>query len=121
VSHIPSGQPLYWEMPASADEISWGTYPHPSNPFPTHSVWQVQATNATVLISGDFAPCLTDSAYGNGHFIYDGAMQPLIGHGGYAPGMYAYLILRNAIEWAFDSARMPVPRLSPWPYPYNPR
>src|SRR6185369_765942 len=47
------------------------------------------------------------------------AMQPLIGHGGWAPGMYAYLIVRKAIEWAFESSRLPIPKLSPWPYPYN--
>ena len=42
-----------------------------------------------------------------------------IGHGGFAPGMYAYVIFRRAIEWAFASANLPVPKLSPWPYPYD--
>jgi hypothetical protein len=119
VSHIPSGQPLYWEMPVSADETPWGTSPHPGNPYPASSIWQVQSSNATLIISGDVSPCLLDTAYGSGHFIYDAAMQPLLGHGGWAPGMYAYLIVRKAIEWAFDSAHLPVAKLSPWPYPYN--
>src|SRR5208282_3081547 len=35
------------------------------------------------------------------------------------PGMYAYSIFRNAIEWAFQSANLPIPKLSPWPYPYD--
>jgi hypothetical protein len=119
VSHIPSGQALYWEMPSSGDEIPWGIYPHPGNPFTANSIWQVQSSNTTLIISGDVSPCLLDRAYGGGHFIYDASMQPLIGHGGWAPGMYAYLIVRKAIEWAFESARMPIPKLSPWPYPYN--
>ena len=33
--------------------------------------------------------------------------------------MYAYLIFRRAIEWAFESAQRPVVRLSPWPYQYD--
>jgi hypothetical protein len=119
VSHIPGGQPLYWEMPASGDEIPWGTSPHPGNPFPGNSIWQVQSSNATVLINGDISPCLLDRTYGSGHFIYDAAMQPLLGHGGWAPGMYAYLIVRKSIEWAFESARLPIAKLSAWPYQYN--
>src|SRR5204862_3220183 len=39
VSHIPGGQPLYWEMPSSGDEIPWGISPHPGNPFPGNSIW----------------------------------------------------------------------------------
>ena len=57
--------------------------------------------------------------YGKGRFIYHAALQPLIGHGGWAPGMYAYAIFRNAIQWAFESLGQPVPRLSPWPFPYD--
>src|SRR2546428_9938224 len=33
--------------------------------------------------------------------------------------MYAYVIFRRAIEWAFESANLPLPKLSPWPYPYD--
>ena len=33
--------------------------------------------------------------------------------------MYAYGIFRNAIEWAFESANLPIVRVSPWPYQYN--
>jgi hypothetical protein len=82
-------------------------------------MWQVQATNATVIVAGDVSPCLVDKQYGKGHFIYDAAMQPLIGHGGWAPGMYAYVMFRRAIEWAFEASKQPVPRLSPWPYKYD--
>jgi hypothetical protein len=119
VSHIPSGQSLYWEMPSGGDEISWGVYPHPGNPYPPNAIWQVQSSNATVIIGGDASPCLVDKTYGSGHFIYDAAMQPLVGHGGWAPGMYSYLIVRKAVEWAFESARLPIAKLSPWPYQYN--
>ena len=54
-----------------------------------------------------------------GYFIYCSAFQPLIGHSGFAPSMYAYVIFRRAIEWAFESANLPMPKLSPWPYQYD--
>jgi hypothetical protein len=119
VNHIPNGF-LDWRMPASSEEISWGLAPHSSTP-PTlsHSVWQVTAADATVLTYGDTYPSITIKPYGKGYFIYYGAMQPLIGHGGWASGMYAYAVFRNAIQWAFESAGLPLPRLSPWPYPYD--
>src|SRR6185295_12443618 len=113
VSHIPNTGLLFWEMPGSSEEVPWGTYPHPNNPYPASPIYQVQASSGTALISGDVSPCLVDTTYGGGHFIYDAAMQPLIGHGGWAPGMYSYMIVRKAIEWAFDSSRMPIPKLSP--------
>jgi hypothetical protein len=119
VNHIPTGQALSWEMPAAADEIPWGIYPHPGNPTPASSSWQVQAAGATVIAQGDVYPCLLDKAFGAGHFIYYAPMQPLLGDSGYSPGMYAYGIFRAAIQWAFDSAKLPVVRLSPWPYPYD--
>jgi hypothetical protein len=48
-----------------------------------------------------------------------GPMQPLIGHSSWAPGMYSYVLFRKAIEWAFESSKLPVAKLSPWPYPYD--
>ncbi len=72
-----------------------------------------------VVAQGNTLPYLTVMPYGKGYFIYDAAMQPLLGHGGWAPGMYAYGIIRNAIAWAFQSGNVPVARLSPWPYSYN--
>jgi hypothetical protein len=118
LSHLPAGQ-LTWRMPLSADETQWGTSPHPTFPANPHWVWQVQAADATPLAQGDVSPYLLTKAYGKGQFVYDAAMQPLIGHGGYAPGMYAYGIFRKAIESAFDAAKAPVPKLSPWPYAYD--
>ncbi len=72
-----------------------------------------------MIAAGDNYPYLLVKPFGKGYFIYDAAFQPLLGHGGFAPGMYAYAILRRAIEWAFQSANLPVPKLSPWPYPYD--
>jgi len=127
VDHIPDGV-LTWRMPTSADEISWGTclthseYCSGRGFDGPHSIWQVQvlANSAVqVLATGDSTPYLTANQYGNGYFIYDAALQPLIGHGGFAPGMYAYVIFRRAIEWSFQSAQRPVVRVSPWPYQYN--
>jgi hypothetical protein len=120
IVHIPQGT-LSWQMPASSEEISWPEANHV--PFPPtglpHLLWQVQPAGATVIAQGDSFPYILIQHYGRGWFIYDAAMQPLLGHGGWAPGMYAYGIVRNAIQWAFQSANMAVPKLSSWPYAYN--
>jgi hypothetical protein len=114
ISHIPGGA-LTWQMPSSADEVSW---PYMGVAAPER-IWEVYPGDAEVIAQGDTSPYLLVKLYGKGYFIYDAAMQPLIGHGGYAPGMYAYGIFRKAIEWAFQSAKLPVAKLSPWPYPYD--
>jgi hypothetical protein len=116
-SHIPAGQNT-WRMPSSSEEIPWGI--SPSHPFlAPHDIWQVQVTDATVLAQGDATPFLTVKQYGKGYFIYCSAFQPLMGHNGFAPGTYAYVIFRRAIEWAFESANLPLPKLSPWPFQYD--
>ncbi|HWX19240.1 MAG TPA: hypothetical protein VN578_04945, partial [Candidatus Binatia bacterium] len=117
ISHFPSGS-LTHRLPASSEEIPWGI--SPSHPFlEPHDIWQVSAGDATVIATGDSLPYLLVKPYGKGYFIYHAAFQPLIGHSGFAPGMYAYGIFRKAIEWAFQSANLAVPKLSPWPYPYD--
>ena len=117
VSHIPDGV-IEWDMPYSAEDIPYGVAP--DNAFNTvHLAWQVQAGDASVIADGDTYPYLLVKQFGRGYFIYSAAMQPLIGHGGNDSGMYAYGIFRNAIEWAFESAKLPIPKLSPWPYPYD--
>jgi hypothetical protein len=120
VSHIPAGV-LSWALPYSADETFWGsTSPHTGEqPQVYHLVWQVQPSDATVVALGDNYPYLLVKPYGKGYFIYVAAMQPIIGHSGWAPGMYAYMTFRKAIEWAFDSANLPAAKLSPWPYQYD--
>ncbi|HRT58357.1 MAG TPA: hypothetical protein P5038_17160, partial [Candidatus Paceibacterota bacterium] len=119
-AHIPAGQ-LEWRMPASSEEIVWGV--SPSHPFiAPHDIWRVQTNGATVLgraSSSGLPPSLLVRPYGKGCFIYYAPMQPLIGHGGFAPTLYSYLIFRRAIEWAFETARMPIPKVSPWPYQYD--
>jgi hypothetical protein len=84
-----------------------------------HYTWRVNAADATVIARGSSTPLLTVKNYGKGIFIYHSVIQPLIGHGGYDSGMYAYLIYRNAIETAFQSANEPIIRLSPWRYQYD--
>jgi hypothetical protein len=117
ISHVPSGK-LFWGLPSSAEEICWGI--SPSHPYlPPHQIWQVAVSNATVVAQGDLYPMLTVKQFGKGYFIYYSPMQPLIAHGGWAPGMYAYMVFRRAIEWAFEASNLPVPKLSPWPYPYD--
>lgn len=116
-AHLPAGA-LTWRMPSSSEEIPWGI--SPDHPFlAPHDVWRVTATDATVLAQGDTSPFLTIKQYGKGYFIYCAAFQPLMGHSGFAPSTYAYVIFRRAIEWAFESFNMPVPRISPWPYQYE--
>jgi hypothetical protein len=126
VAQIPGGV-LNWQMPLSSEDISW---PYPAHltqtppdqvPFNlAHWIWLVQTGDASVIAQGDGGmPYLLVKQYGKGYFIYDAAMQPLIGHGSWSPGMYAYGILRNAINWAFQSANVPVVKVSPWPYPYD--
>lgn len=117
VAHIP-GSVVDWNMPVSADEISWGISPG-YQLAEGHLCWLVQATNAVVIAQGDTSPFLVTQPFGKGAFIYDAAMQPLLGHGGNAPGMYAYGIFRNAIQAAFAAANLPIPKLSPWPYAYD--
>lgn len=120
ISHIPEGK-LTWQMPWSADEISWPEANHVANP-PTglpQLIWQVQPGEASVVALGDTYPRLLVRQYGKGFFIYDSAMQPVRGFGGWAPGMFAYGIVRNAIQWAFQAQNLPVTRLSAWPYRYD--
>ncbi|MBZ5554812.1 MAG: tandem-95 repeat protein, partial [Acidobacteriia bacterium] len=117
VSHIPDGQ-LIWRMPLTSEDVSWGKTPdHEIELY--HNMWMTNADGATVIALGSGNPYLATKSYGKGYFIYHAAMQPLIGHGGWAPGMYAYGIFRNAIEWAFETANLPLIKVSPWPYPYN--
>ena len=126
VSSIPGGS-LVWQMASSSEEISWPTAVHLAGESPNalppglpHLIWQVQASGASVIATGDgILPYLLVQPYGKGYFIYDAAMQPLIGHGPWAPGMYAYSIFRNAIQWAFASMERPIPKVSPWPYAYD--
>ena len=123
VSDVPDGT-LQWLAPSSADEITYGISPnHGPNPF--HLLWQVQPGDATVIaMGGTYAnleayPYLLVKPFGKGYFIYDAAMQPFIGHNAYFPGLCTYMIFRESIQWAFAAAKVPVPKLSPWPYAYN--
>ncbi len=123
VEDIPDGS-LVWRMPSSPAEISWGTCLSHSNGFgfsDTHQIWQVSSIGAQVLVRGDTTnqPYLAVKQYGSGCFIYDAALEPLIAHGGFGPGMYAYMLFRRSIEWAFESRQQPVVKLSPWPYQFN--
>ena len=117
VSHITAPY-LTWEMPLTSEDISWGISPeHIHQAY--HYLWQVSLGDATEIASTSHCPYLLTKAYGLGRFIYHAGLQPLIGHGGHAPGMYAYGIFRKAIEWAFESANLPLIRVSPWRYAYN--
>jgi uncharacterized repeat protein (TIGR01451 family) len=117
VSHIPWGT-MTWRMPLHSEEIPWGvTGAHSTHG--NHYVWRVTPSDAEVIANGGSGPLLATKSYGQGRFVYHGALNPLIGHGGNDPGMYAYVIYRNAIEWAFEAANLPIVKLSPWRYEYD--
>ncbi|MBE2216349.1 MAG: tandem-95 repeat protein, partial [Opitutaceae bacterium] len=116
-ANLPDGL-VIWQMPSEADEIPFGASPDHDRLTP-HLIWNVAPTSATVLATADSSPMLTVNTHGAGRVIYHAAMQPLLGHGGWAPGMYAYMIFRDAILWAFEAQRAPVTRVSPWPFEYN--
>lgn len=116
-SHIPTGT-LVWTMPSTSDEIPWGVMPDHA-PQNLHWTWTVVANGATVIANGDSGPYLTFKNYGQGTFIYHGAIQPFIGHGVTDPSTYSYFIYRRAIEWAFESLGVPIVKLSPWRYQYD--
>ncbi|MBZ5536430.1 MAG: hypothetical protein LAO31_10780, partial [Acidobacteriia bacterium] len=118
VSHIPAGD-LFWRMPLTSEDIPWGIWPDYQPLELLTYAWQVNAGDATVIARGNGTPYVATKSYGRGQFIYHAGMQPLMGFSGNAPGMYAYGIFRNAIEWAFESANLPLVKVSPWPYPYN--
>jgi len=120
VSHIPAGR-LSWQMPSASEEISWPEVDHVPNP-PTglsHLFWMVQPAGASVLAQGDNFPYILTNSFGKGTIVYDAAEELMIGHGGWAPGMYSYGIIRNAIQQAFAAAQLPISRLSAWPYNYD--
>ncbi len=117
-SDIPVGT-LSWRMPLSSEEIPLGASPN-HGIHGSHNAFLVSASaGATVIANGDSGPLLATTPFGKGTFIYHGAMQPLIGHTVYDPSLYAYLIYRHAIDWAFESFGLPIVRLSPWRYDYN--
>ena len=119
---IPSGS-LFWGGKPSYDSIPWD--PNAPNQDQQQSeamnrqVWRVTNTDAQVLATGDGGVELATKGYGNGRFIYDAELQPLLGDTGYNSSAFAYTIYRNAIEWAFEAAGMPIVKVSPWQYPYD--
>ena len=115
--HIPLGS-LNWYLPLTSEEIPLGTTTN-HVVHKDHYAWAVDVIDANVLATGSSGPLLATKVNGNGRFIYYGIMQPLIGLGGNDSGMYSYLIFRNAIEWAFEQANLPIVKLSPWRYPYD--
>jgi hypothetical protein len=118
VDGIPDGT-LIWRMPLNSEEIPLGVSPT-HGVHGNHYVFSVNAdSSATVVATGDSGPLLTVTPYGKGVFLYHGAAEPLIGHGGYDAATFSYLIYRNAIEWAFASDNVPIVKLSPWRYDYN--
>ncbi len=118
VAHIPKGN-LVWKMPLSAEQINWGTSANGHFSLGLHADFRVRVSDATVIARGSGNPLIATKSYGKGTFIYHADREPLLGFGGADAGMYAYGIYRNAIQWAFEAANLPMIRLSPWRYQYN--
>ncbi|MCW5554738.1 MAG: DUF4082 domain-containing protein [Verrucomicrobiae bacterium] len=118
VSHVPSGT-VKWRMPFHAEQLSLGISPN-NAPVGLHWVWRVNTNGgAQALANGSLGPVLATKSYGQGRFIYHSAMQPLVAHGGFEVGMFAYAIYREAVEWAFEAANIPLARVSPWRYQHD--
>jgi hypothetical protein len=123
-NHVPTGT-LNWRQPNDSEEIPYGIALNPPDPHTDaqaqgfHDYWMVTNSSATVIAQGAALPYLSVKQYGSGYFIYCAALQPLLGHGGWAPTMYNYTTFRRAIEWAFENAGLPIAKVSPWPYPYD--
>ncbi len=111
VAHIPVGT-LGWNMLSQADEVVWNT-------SGAQQLWRTAARGAEVIATGCDQPLLATHGYGAGRIIYHAILNPIVGAGGQDSGMYAYTIYRSAIEWAFESAGVPLIKRSPWPYAYN--
>jgi hypothetical protein len=117
LNHLPDGS-LTWRMPLYSEELPRGYSPdHPY--LAPHDVWRVTPSDATIIVQGDGVPYMAIKPFGKGYFIYTAAFQPLVGHGGFAPATHAYLIFKKAIEWAFENAKEPVMKISPWPFAYD--
>ena len=109
-AHIPSGSVL-WSGKRSDDTTAWNNN--------ARWVWRVANDDAQVLATGDGGVELATKGYGNGRFVYDAELQPLLGDTGYSSTTFAYVIYRRAIEWAFEAAGLPIVKVSPWQYPYD--
>ena len=119
VDHLPGPMvSLPWQMPESFEEVPWGVSPNHNYKDP-HEMWLVDIIDSTTILVGELERMLMIKPYGKGYFIYYAPMQPLVGHGGWAPGMHAYKIFRNAIEWAFENQQMPIAKLSPWRFQHD--
>lgn len=124
---VPKGEKLEWALPRRFDSDAFGLW-NTDGGF--HQMWITRpaaANPATVLAVGDTTqvgdykdfPFLATRQHGLGRFIYHAEMAPLAGWGGYTPDTSEYLFVRRAIEWAFETAGVPVVRLGAWRYPYR--
>jgi VCBS repeat-containing protein len=113
VADLPNGT-IQWQGKPSAE----------ANAYPDgwKWAWQVRPSGsdgAQAIASGEAGTLIATKPYGHGMFVYDAVLQPLVGDSGWHATAYAYLFYRRAIEWAFDSARLPIVKISPWQYPYD--
>jgi len=120
VSHIPSGL-LKWDLPRTGEEPNivsqWEHFVFPTS-LPTASPADVMA-NSFKNDGTDRGPLIATRAYNSGRFVYFGSFSPILGHGSFHSDMYSYMVIRNAIEWAFEAAELPILKRSTWQYDYD--
>ena len=113
-----------WQMPKTNDEMplppgSAGYIPG-YRPGGNFHVGVMPTSAQTLAVGADSETGTTRTILTrNNRTVFYGALQPFLGIGGYDSAGYAYILLRNTIEWAFDAHTQPLIRLAPWRYEHN--
>jgi len=118
VDHLISNIPMRWAMP----ESYFDTYKFYANGSPTsHFAWSTYCITAEplVMVEGDNIPFLAIKNSEKGWYIYHAEISPLAGWGEGNAVLLEYTFFRKAIEWAFESLKLPLARVAVWPYPYK--
>ncbi len=117
-NQIPKNVIINWRLPLSNHTLCTL---EPTSVEP-HKVWAAHTTTtdpATILLATDDTIMLAQKSYGTGMFIYHSELDPLASFSLYSPVAYEYLIIRQAVEWAFQNSNLPIAKLSAWPYQYD--
>jgi hypothetical protein len=118
VDCVPANVNMDWRLPL-ADHTLVKLDDYQVDP---HYAWRatVTAVNpAQVLMTLDGGIMIAVKQYNAGWFIYNSELDPLSSYSLYSPIVYEYLIIRQAVLWAFQNLNVPLATLSPWPYQYN--
>jgi hypothetical protein len=118
VNCVPANVNMDWRLPL-ADHTLVKLDDYQVDP---HYAWRASVTSvnpAQVLMTIDSKTLIAIKQYNAGWFIYNSELDPLASYSLYSPMVYEYLIIRQAVSWAFQTLNVPLVKLSPWPYQYN--